>query len=87
MENKNKLGIKILDESKIHCRIQIFFPHTVTVETKDAQFFDVDSLVYNTEIKDIMICQEDEYQIGHCDQKAIKNIRYLNKNLKTVKIL
>lgn len=87
MKNKNKLGLGIFDESKLHCRIQIFFPQAVTVKTEDAQFFDVDSLIYNTEVKDIMICQEDEHEIGYCDQKAIKSIRYLDKNLKTVKIL
>lgn len=53
----------VFDESELHNRIEIVFKEQVRVFCGSYDLSPIKSLIYNTEIKDLELCIEDDYGV------------------------
>lgn len=69
IKNAKKYNLDVIDETDLHCRIEIIFNNDIVIRTKGVEFYNVKSLIYNTEIYDFVVCIEDGYEIGYIDNE------------------
>ena len=81
MNNKDKLDIEVLDEQYFHERIQIFFKEPVTILCDRTHFFNIESIIYNSAIKDVSLCLDDEFYVGNIGDADDINLIFGKKTI------